>query len=97
MKKVLLEKSNEITINSLNDQSIVGVKWLSDGEKAWVTKSIDGFIIVGVGDKNIENCYKSESLRELIKLCCGSNNSEVFVFETRGELINWLKDYLAFK
>lgn len=86
MKKVILkEKTEEVYLSDLNDDSIVGIDW--DGLKHFVINTKDGFC--ATDNLNTSDRWNAETLKEYISKI---ENQKVFVFENQKELFKWLSE-----
>ena len=90
MKKVIIhpEQLQTVSIDSITNNSIVGIDWNS--HKTWVIETKGQYCSLRIGDKTLAHKWEKPSIKdycsEAIKI-----KAEVFVFDTEAELVKWLK------
>ena len=94
MKKVVVNKVREISIEEIKDDHIIGVLW-SSGSKNFLIQSDDKeYCTTTVNDCICSNTIKEKSKKELLKRLLSKNvlSLEIFVFDTEKELYKWLSE-----
>ena len=94
MKKVVVNKVREISIEEIKDDHIIGVLW-SSGSKNFLIQSNDKeYCTTTVNDGIYSNTIKEKSKKELLKRFLSKNvlSLEIFVFDTEKELYKWLSE-----
>lgn len=90
MKKVVLKETQEVSIDQITNDSIVGIEW-NDGVKAYISKNAKGFISIGIYDGNVDFNYFKGSKKEYAVNEIKSYSAKVWLFDTEEEIIEWLK------
>jgi len=92
MKKVLFNTPTGVSIESINDDSIIGLIFPSSPkEKTWIVENKEGnYFGFGIGDTSISSKWIKNSIKEYC-ITANQQNAEIFVFDTEKELIEWLK------
>ena len=94
MKKVVVNKVREISIEEIKNDHIIGVLW-SSGSKNFLIQSNDKeYCTTTVNDGIYSNTIKEKSKKELLKRFLSKNvlSLEIFVFDTEKELYKWLSE-----
>ena len=94
MKKVVVNKVREISIEEIKNDHIIGVLW-SSGSKNFLIQSDDKeYCTTSVEDGICSNTIKEKSKKELLKRFLSKNSLslEIFVFDTEKELYKWLSE-----
>ena len=94
MKKVVVNKVREISIEEIKDDHIIGVLW-SSGSKNFLIQSDDKeYCTTTVNNGIYSNTIKEKSKKELLKRFLSENvlSLEIFVFDTEKELYKWLSE-----
>lgn len=94
MKKVVVNKVREISIEEIKNDHIIGVLW-SSGSKNFLIQSDDKeYCATSVKDGICSNTIKEKSKKELLKKFLSKNvlSLEIFVFDTEKELYKWLSE-----
>ena len=94
MKKVVVNKVREISIEEIKDDHIIGVLW-SSGSKNFLIQSDDKeYCTTTVNNGIYSNTIKEKSKKELLKRFLSKNvlSLEIFVFDTEKELYKWLSE-----
>lgn len=89
MKKVLVEFVDAISIELIDNQSIVGISF--GGTKTYVLEnSGGGFIGLKLSDQTTFSKWSTSTKKEYVKEALKQMNTEAFVFESQEELLTWL-------
>lgn len=93
-KKVIWDQpSKEVYVEDINDYSFVGIQFES-GRKTTPAQLTDRiWICVEVGeevDREVFTRVRASSIQELVRVVVDCKG--VYVFDTRNELLEWLKD-----
>ena len=94
MKKVVVNKVREISIEEIKNDHIIGVLW-SSGSKNFLIQSDDKeYCTTSVKDGICSRTIKEKSKKELLKRFLSKNvlSLEIFVFDTEKELYKWLSE-----
>ncbi len=94
MKKVVVNKVREISIEEIKNDHIIGVLW-SSGSKNFLIQSDDKeYCTTSVKDGICSITIKEKSKKELLKRFLSKNvlTLEIFVFDTEKELYKWLSE-----
>jgi len=94
MKKVVVNKVREISIEEIKDDHIIGVLW-SSGSKNFLIQSDDKeYCTTTVNNGIYSNTIKEKSKKELLKRFLSKNvlSLEIFIFDTEKELYKWLSE-----
>ena len=94
MKKVVVNKVREISVEEIKDDHIIGVLW-SSGSKNFLIQSDDKeYCTTTVNNGIYSNTIKEKSKKELLKRFLSKNvlSLEIFVFDTEKELYKWLSE-----
>lgn len=88
MKRIVLNKHDEtVGVNKIKGGDYVGVLW-RDKKHFIMRKAPRKYIFVVFGQTDISECTEYNNPQEIIHII---NERETFVFETREELLSWLK------
>ena len=94
MKKVVVNKVREMSIEEIKNDHIIGVLW-STGRKDFLIQSDDKeYCTTSVKDGICNNTIREMSKKELLKRLLSKNvfSLEIFVFDTEKELYKWLSE-----
>ena len=94
MKKVVVNKVREISIEEIKNDHIIGVLW-SSGSKNFLIQSDDKeYCTTTINSGICSNTIKENSKKELLKRLLSKNvlSLEIFVFDTEKELYKWLSE-----
>ena len=94
MKKVVVNKVREISIEEVKNDHIIGILW-STGSKNFLIQSDDKeYCVTTVNNGIWSNTIKEKSKKELLKRFLSKNvlSLEIFVFDTEKELYKWLSE-----
>ena len=94
MKKVVVNKVREISIEEIKNDHIIGILW-SSGSKNFLIQSDDKeYCTTTVNNGIYSNTIKEKSKKELLKRFLSKNvlSLEIFVFDTEKELYKWLSE-----
>ena len=94
MKKRVVEKPNvEISIDSITDTSLVGIKWIGrivlpvKTEDKWIGISLYSFPL------DIRCNWRKDSQQDYVKEFLNINaDAEAFVFDSKKELKEWIRE-----
>lgn len=93
MRKVKFGVKEEIHINDITDDHIIGVQFKSKRKCTPVQVSHENWICTEIGEEPDYDDFIKIEAASIQKLLRGVVEIEaVYVFETRNELLNWLKD-----
>lgn len=95
MKKVVVNKVREISIEEIKDDHIIGILWSSGSSKNFLIQSdYKEYCTTSVKDGICSNTIKEKSKKELLKRFLSKNvlSLEIFVFDTEKELYKWLSE-----
>lgn len=90
MRKLVEKSSREITIDEITDKSLVGIVWKEEG-KSIVLNSKEGYTSI-CRSLNIKSNWYRDSIKEYVEesLTVSSGATEVFVFDSVGEMFDWM-------
>jgi len=90
MKKVVLKETQEVSIDQITDESIVGIEY-SNGEKCYIIIVDNLFACIAPFKINNNSYYTKGSKREYAEYSIKHSEAKVYLFYTKEEIINWLK------
>jgi hypothetical protein len=93
MKKIMTKvvKQETMKISDITDDDIVGLQWKDNGNKSYLLETSDGVIQIRLGDSDTKNCWTRLNKRLYLEACESFDEEfEVFVFNTREELVEWM-------
>lgn len=90
MKKVVLKQTEEVSIDSITNESIVGVMW-KYGVKGYVINVGGSFCSVTPFDTKGEKWIKSSQKEYAERVLSEWGGGQVFLFDTEEEIVDWLK------
>lgn len=93
MKKVVEQLTvtiPETTFDSLNDDSLVGIKW-QKGNKSFISKAPNGLIIGAELSNPDYGGWSKKSVSDYVKSCVEEQQAEIFVFDNLISLLQWLQ------
>ena len=92
MKEVIIkEVRTTVSIEDINDKSIVGIQW-DDKSKSFILFSNKGYYTTNLTEGGVLSKYYNESIEGYVAYSLEEQDAKVFLFETYGELFEWLKD-----
>ena len=94
MKKVVVNKVREISIEEIKNDHIIGVLWSSGSKNFLIQSDYKEYCKTSVKDSICSNTIKEKSKKELLKRLLSKNvlSLEIFVFDTEKELYKWLSE-----
>ena len=94
MKKVVVNKTIEVSIEEVKDDYIIGVLWSSGSKNFLIQSDYKEYCTTSVKDGICSNTIKEKSKKELLKRLLSRNvlSLEIFVFDTEKELYKWLSE-----
>ena len=93
MKKVIIhpEQTQTILIDSITNDSIVGIEWYNKA-KSWIVETdLKEFKGIKIGSNSVLDKWHRNSKKEYCVNAMTQRNTNVFVFDTADELVKWLK------
>ena len=92
MKKVVLKETQEVSIDQITDETIVGIEGLDGSKIVIVQVGKNKYCGLEIGDNSLYCKWYSESQKAYVKEFCSNSRQEtVYLFETKEEIVNWLK------
>lgn len=88
MKRVVEVVKEEISINDINDDSIIGVAFPS--KKVYVLEREGLFFGVGLLEQSLDSKWTARTKKEYASEALKQSGTEVFVFESKNEAIDWM-------
>ena len=94
MKKVVVNKVREISIEEIKNDHIIGVLWSSGSKNFLIQSDYKEYRATSIKDGICSNIIKEKSKKELLKRFLSKNvlSLEIFVFDTEKELYKWLSE-----
>ena len=94
MKKVVVNKVREISIEEIKDDHIIGILWSTGSKNFLIQSDYKEYCTTSVKDAICSNTIKEKSKKELLKRLLSKNvlSLEIFVFDTEKELYKWLSE-----
>ena len=94
MKKVVVNKVREISIEEIKNDHIIGILWSSGSKNFLIQSDYKEYCTTSVKDAICSNTIKEKSKKELLKRLLSKNvlSLEIFVFDTEKELYKWLSE-----
>ena len=94
MKKVVVNKTIEVSIEEVKDDHIIGVLWSTGSKNFLIQSDYKEYCTTSVKDGICSNTIKEKSKKELLKRFLSKNvlSLEIFVFDTEKELYKWLSE-----
>ena len=94
MKKVVVGKAREISIEDIKDDHIIGILWSSGSKNFLIQSDYKEYCATSVKNGIYSNTIKEKSKKELLKRFLSKNvlSLEIFVFDTEKELYKWLSE-----
>ena len=94
MKKVVVGKAREISIEDIKDDHIIGILWSSGSKNFLILSDDKEYCTTTVNNGIYSNTIKEKSKKELLKRFLSKNvlSLEIFVFDTERELYKWLSE-----
>lgn len=91
MKRVVLKPTDEVSIDSITNESIVGVI-LRSGKKAYLCYFQGYTIAIRLYSNSISDMFVFPSKIQAVRLLIENYQAkEVYLFDTEEDIINWLK------
>lgn len=90
MRKLVERAKKEVTIDEITNNSLVGIVWKEEG-KSIVIHSKNGYTSMSRA-LNISSNWHKNSIKEYVEesLTVSSGATEVFVFDSVGEMFDWM-------
>ena len=94
MKKVVVNKTIEVSIEEIKNDHIIGVLWSTGSKNFLIQSDYKEYCTTSVKDGICSNTIKEKSKKELLKRFLSKNvlSLEIFVFDTEKELYKWLSE-----
>ena len=93
MKRIIKVNEEVVSLNNINNTSVVGIQWES-GDKCFIVNTPEGFCSLSNRCRpNILNVWYADSAQEYVRrsLNQGNNtNSKAFIFDDQLELFEWM-------
>ena len=94
MKRVVVNKVREISIEEIKNDHIIGVLWSSGSKNFIIQSDYKEYCTTSVKDGICNNTVRESSKQNLIDRLNSKNvlTLEIFVFDTEKELYKWLSE-----
>ena len=95
MKRIILKLEQSVSLEDINNLSIIGIEWES-GSKCMIVNTTEGFCSLNNENRpNILNVWYTKSAKEYVERALNQGNntdSKAFVFETPSQLFKWMSN-----
>ena len=94
MKKVVVNKVREISIEEIKNDHIIGILWSTGSKNFLIQSDYKEYCTTSVKDGICSRTIREKSKKELLKRLLSKNvlSLEIFVFDTEKELYKWLSE-----
>lgn len=94
MKKVVVNKVREISIEEIKNDHIIGILWGINNKNFLIQSDNKEYCTTSVKEGICSRTIREKSKKELLKRLLSKNvlSLEIFVFDTEKELYKWLSE-----